>query len=462
MRGFIFTFFILFFILSLRFFLFYQNQPVYKDGQEISLRTILLSEPKQLGTYQRITARLSKGDRIFITAPAYPKFQYGQTLQIDGRLRIKEVDHGHIYTMSYPKLSLQKSSNVFVSAVAPIRSRILWLFHTTLSQPEASLLIGIVFGISETMPKEFSSVLQQSGVLHVIAASGMNVTIIGSFLAGLFGRIFRRQYALVMTIGGIVFYAGLAGFSASIVRASIMGVLVFSAQILGRQTLALYGLMLAGFLMLFFQPFLLFDTGFALSFMATWGLIVFNPLVQRVTKREGRVYDLIAKTDFSTTFIAQIATLPILLGTFGSYSPVSIIVNFLVLWTIPVLMIIGGMGTLVGLILPVLGQWILYLSLPFLYFFEGIVWFFGSLPVNFTIENLPWPIVAGYYLLLLAFLLSSRAKPSTVRYLAKRGDLGSEIVPLRASSTSSQIDTPLNDNNFYHQSIYISIKNRLR
>ncbi len=427
---------ILILALSLRFFFFYHNQPVYKDGQELKLETTLLSEPTQSGKFQRITARLPKGERVFVSAPSYPRYEYGQTLFINGILRIKQLSNTNnnitiqqysnnqtIYTMSYPKIVvlschpelISGSLSCFPQFIAPIRSRIIWLFDTSLPQPAGNLLLGIVFGISEGMPKDFGAVLQTAGVLHVIAASGMNVTIIGGFLASLFGRVLRRQYALVITITGIIFYAGLAGFSASIVRASIMGILVFSAQILGRQTLALYGLLLAGFCMLLYQPFLLFDTGFQLSFMATLGLIVFNPVIQGILNKKGWFIDLIGETDFLTTFIAQLATLPILLGTFGSYSPVSIIVNFLVLWMIPILMIIGGVGTIVGLVIPVFGQWIFYLSLPFLYYFEQVVWLLGSLPLSVTVENLSWQLIVGYYLLLIATLQILKKKTTQLK-----------------------------------------------
>lgn len=432
---------ILLLLLSGRFFTFYHDQPKYTDGSVIQLQTTLFSEGTQAGRYQRLTARLPHGQRVFITTASYPKYRYGQTLQIQGKLQIKDVDRGTIYTMSYPTVAVvtchpalpasggseseampagrQGSScpwfRDIVTLIAPLRSRIMWLFDTTLPQPAGNLLLGIVFGIQGEMPKAFDEVLQKAGVLHVIAASGMNVTMIGGFLAALLGRLLRRQYAVILTIVALIFYAGLAGFAASIVRATIMGILVFSAQIMGRQTLALYGLLLAGFSMLFYQPFLLFDTGFQLSFMATWGLIVFNPLVQNILNRRGLFIDLLGRTDFLTTLVAQLATLPILLGAFGSYSPVSIIANFLLLWTIPILMVIGGIGTIVGLIVPILGQWTFYLALPFLYYFESVVWFIGSLPIGFNLQHLSWPIIVGYYLLLIAAVFWTKGKASRVK-----------------------------------------------
>lgn len=383
-------------------------------------QTVLLAEPTQSGRTQRITIRLPDGQRVFITTARYPQYHYGDTLRIEGKLEEKKVGKESpstslrvnssqqdrtIYTMAFPNITVVPTDNPLINLMRPLRERIIWLFHTSLPQPHVSLLLGIVFGIQEDMPKAFEKVLSNAGVLHVIAASGMNVTMIGAFLALTFGKILKRQHALLATIGVIFLYAALAGFSPSIVRASIMGSLVFAAQIIGRQTLALYGLLLAGFVMLFYQPFLLFDVGFQLSFVATWGLIVFTPLAQSVLNEKEKIGKWIAKSEFSTTFIAQLVTLPILLSTFGSYSPASILANVLLLWTIPILMIIGAVGTVIGFFIPVFGQWVLFLSLPFLIFFEKTVWFFGSLPVGITIEGVGWPVVVGYYLLLLALLV---------------------------------------------------------
>lgn len=404
---------ILLLILITRFYFFYREPVVYTNGQKVVLQTTLLTQPTQAGSYQRITARLPDGQRVFITTGSYPEYEYGQQLQIQGTLEYKTVAERTIYTMSYPQIAIVQNTNPLIPLVAPVRSRIIDLFATSLPQPGGTLLLGIVFGIEEDMPKNFAAALQTAGVLHVIAASGMNVTIIGGFLASVFGRVVKRQYALVITILGIIFYAGLAGFSPSIVRASIMGMLVFSAQIIGRQNLALYGLFLAGFSMLMYQPFLLFDTGFQLSFMATWGLIVFNPLMQLLSQRREWIIVLLAKTEFFTTFIAQLVTLPILLGTFGTYSLASVVVNMLVLWTIPILMIIGGIGTLVGLVVPLLGKWIMYLSLPFLLYFESIVWLFAK-TLGITIQTLSWQSILGYYFVLIATAWILRTKTTQI------------------------------------------------
>jgi len=172
----------------------------------------------------------------------------------------------------------------------------------------------------------------------------------------------------------------LAGLEASIIRASIMGILVFSSQIMGRQSLAANGLFLAGFVMLFISPILISDIGFQLSFASTLGILSIKPL--------------------PTTIAAQIATLPILLANFGTYSIYSILVNGLVLWTVPILMMVGGAGAIAGLILEPAGQLLIYLCYPLLLYFETIVNFFGKMGGIITIQTLSWQFIIGYYCLL--------------------------------------------------------------
>lgn len=394
-------------ILSLRFFFFFHNQPEYSDSQHISFETTLLSEPQKAGSQQRITANLEKGKSVFITTTIYPQFHYADTLHLEGKLNKKKLENGNaILTMSYPKIKMIKNSNNSILAVPSfIRQKAISLFEKTLPPTASSLLLGIVFGVKESLPKDFADSLRISGVFHVVAASGMNVTIVGGFLSSLFSWFFKRQIAIVFSIAGIVLYAVLAGFDPPIVRASIMGILVFSARILGRQTLASYGLFLAAFAMLFFLPSLIFDIGFQLSFMATLGLLYIQPILEGGRNFRMLINNSIFGEGMVTTIAAQGATLPILLSNFGVYSLWSVAANALVLWTIPALMVIGGLSALMGIVIPSLGQLILYISLPFLLYFEKVIMFFGGLSAVVRTEEFPWQFGVGYYLLLCAGML---------------------------------------------------------
>lgn len=393
-------------ILSFRFYFFYKNQPGYTDGQQASFETILLSEPQVIGSQQRFTANYKNQSfgrlRIRITTSRFPELHYGDFVRISSTLNIKVLNKNSIYSMYFPKIeTVNNSANIFQGSLKKInvlREKLISLFSKTLPSPSSSLLMGIIFGIKEQMPKDFADSLRTTGVFHVIAASGMNVTLVGGFISTGLAFFLKRQIAIALSIIGIIFYTVLAGLEASIIRAGIMGILVFSAQIMGRQTLAINGLFLAGFIMLFIDPTLISDIGFQLSFAATAGLI-FIPRIRAIGKI-GVIGDSI-----NTTIAAQIATLPILLSNFGIYSIYSLLVNGLVLWTVPIMMMVGGLGAILGLIFMPLGKFIIYLCYPLLIYFEKIVEIFGKIGGVITIQTLSWQFIAGYYCLLESALI---------------------------------------------------------
>ena len=184
-----------------------------------------------------------------------------------------------------------------------------------------------------------------------------------------------------------------------------MGILVFSAQILGRQTLSFLSLIFAGWAMLIIKPNLIADVGFQLSFMATGGLITFRPLFYKKKKIKDLIEKSIIGEDLVTTVTAQIFTLPILLITFGSYSLWSILVNALVLWTVPPLMVIGGLAALLGIIASPIGAVLLILAKPLLAYFEFMVNLFGSAGGLISLQNLPLALIFAYYLILTAVII---------------------------------------------------------
>jgi competence protein ComEC len=110
--------------------------------------------------------------------------------------------------------------------------------------------------------------------------------------------------------------------------------------------------------------------------------------------------------DLRTTLAAQLATTPLLIFFFETYSPISIIANLLVLWTVPPLMIIGGVGAFVSLVVPTVSAPVLWLSIPLLSYFEYVTVLLSRFSSEIRIESAPWALVAGYYLIFLAVILS--------------------------------------------------------
>src|SRR3989344_6586637 len=367
-------------VLGVRVFLYYQNQPQFTEGQLVSFKTELYSEPK-ISNRQSLSASLGNR-RVLVITSSWPQYHYQDSLKISGKLESRVLKDGtKIFVTFYPKIEKQNRNNFF----------------------------GITFGIKEKMTDNFLNNLRITGVLHVIAASGMNITLFGGFISAIFSFFLKRQLALFFSIFGILIYVVLAGFEASIIRAAIMGILAFSAQILGRQRLSSYGLILAGYFMVLLNPETIFDIGFQLSFIATTGLLYIRPIFYSSEFIKRILGNSLVGEDIATTISAQAATLPILLANFGAYSIWSIVVNALVLWTVPILMIIGGIGGVLGLFSDFAGKIFIFVSFPLLFYFEKIVNLFSGFGGLVTIGNLSWQVVAGYYLFLTSLIYILRA-----------------------------------------------------
>lgn len=388
--------------LAVRFLLSFFYEPRLNAGQHINFTTTLLSEPTDNITYKSITVDFSNGlgsSPIYLVLPEESAVHYGQKVIISGIISLKDFSGKTETTISHPIIQATSSQNPLLAVAYYLRQKVQNQYNAVLPQKSAALLLGIVLGAKGNFPENFLLNLQSVGVMHVIAASGMNVTMTAAFLLGIFTAFLRRQWAIIWTIAGLLFYCVISGLQASILRATIMIFFALAAQLLGRQYSGLYGLFLAAVGMLLYNPNWLFDVGFQLSFAATLGIMTIKPLLH---------LDGIFGEDVATTVSAQIATLPILVGSFGTYGLLSILVNALVLWTIAPLMILGGIGALVGLVFLPLGNFFVWICEPLLWFFENMVTYFGNFGWQVHVAYLPAVFIVGYYFLLGSWVLLGR------------------------------------------------------
>lgn len=392
--------------LLLRLFLFFGQNSSYKPSDTLEKRVVLLKEPRV--RFERQNIRI---EDVTVELPLEPDLHYGDTVFIRGRIeedtfmtsageRVRQL------VVKNPEVQILPTNNPFIVSTAFIRSKIWDVFLKTIPSSEAGLLFGIVFGGTQGFSKNMADAFRSTGVLHVVAASGMNVTLVGGFLFAVFSRIFTRRGAILISISGIFYYALLAGFEASIIRASIMASIAFTATLLGRQNQAFLALIFTGWIMIMLRPENALDVGFLLSFSSTCGILFIKPFFDSLKiflKTKG------FSDDISTTISAQIGSIPFMGAFFSSYSVISIFVNTLVLWTIPFLMILGGVAAVFALFLPWFTYIPLYIALPLLWYFEKVILFFSNIPV-LQFGNVPISIWIGYYLIIIAFIIMTQKK----------------------------------------------------
>ncbi len=325
---------------------------------------------------------------VLARAPRYPEYTYGDRLKITGRLETPPVFDTFSYKDYLARFGIYAMMRrVQIERVAINQGNPLWAMmlafkhrasqtlNQILPEPHASLLNGIFLGIETAIPDELYELFNRTGTSHIIVISGSNIAIVAGLLLLLGRRIVGKRLAPPLAIGGIIIYTLLVGADGAVSRAAIMGIVWVIAIWVGRPSYALHGLFASALVLTMINPLILWDVGFQLSFMATLGLILLAPplergifgLLQRRLRADqiGLPMALLSEL-LIITLAAQIATGPLIVYHFGRFSLVSLFSNLLILPVQPPIMTLGALGALAGMVWLPLGQllgWIVWLPL---------------------------------------------------------------------------------------------------
>lgn len=374
----------------------YQENEIYKKSYSF------VHEPKKNSLSQYFFT-----DGLLVTIPLYPSYHYGDKVLIEGKIEMRDSKKGKLLIVENPRISKIHNADPLLFFSKSVRQKVEENVMTTLPTKEGGLLLGVILGVRDKIDSEYYQQLKNAGVLHVIAASGQNVSIAAMLLLTVFSTFVKRRMALLFTALGVLLYAVLTGFDPPIVRASIMAILAFTALFTGRQISSIYVLFLTGWAMLFVQPEEIVDVSFQLSFLSTFGILTVKPLLDSLLR-----FKLLSfvKDDITTTLSAQIATFPLMITVFGAYSLLSFPVNILVLWTIPIIMIFGGLAGLLSLFLPFMAKPLILLCYPFLSYFKTIVELFSKINLQISMDTVPTISIFGYYLILLVVVIKYKER----------------------------------------------------
>jgi len=364
-------------------------------GNPISITGTIDAEPDIRDKETRLVV-FTQGTKLLVTTGLYPRFMYGDTVTLIGTLqrpKAFETDTGRsfdypaylakdgiYYMMTRPKVDLISHNNGSIVKV--------WLFNFKKSfigkiaeivpEPYASLLSGLLLGGKQSLGKDLLDDFKRVGIIHIVVLSGYNITVVGDAIMKTFSflpRVFGMSFGAI----SIILFALMTGGGATVVRASIMALLVVLAGATGRTYDITRALFIAGFLMVLHNPaILVFDPSFQLSFMATLGLVTLAPLIKShltfVTERFG------LREIVSATLATQVFVLPLLLYNTGQLSLVALPINLLILPTVPFTMFFGFLAGVMAFIS-------VYLALPFaglayalLFYQISLVTFVASFP----------------------------------------------------------------------------------
>lgn len=339
--------------------------PTWTTGTTTRLTGLILDEPKVSERSAQFILRTDAGAQLLVQTGLYPAYHYGDKLTVTGKLSApqnflttsgQEFDYENYlarqriyFQMFTPQIEVLATGqgNWFRAKLLRWRENFLHGLDQVLPEPESALLGGLLLGAKRSLDPAILAQFQRVGVSHMIVLSGYNLTVVAEAVRAVLGFL-PLGFNLSLAGGGVIFFALLAGGGAAVWRATLMALLALWARATGRTYDALRALALAVVLMLLLDPtYLVFDLSFQLSLLATLGLILLSPLVERwwrfLPARGGW------REIMTSTTAAQLAVLPWLIFVTGNFSLVALVVNPLVLIVVPTIMALGFLAGLLAL-----------------------------------------------------------------------------------------------------------------
>lgn len=339
------------------------------------------------------------------------QFDYANYLKNHNIYSSITVDSGNWKIVSPPKGIYGK----FIQKLNKKRSEILTLQKGHMQSPNIEVLGGIVFGDDAINPPDnIKASFINSGLLHILAASGMNVSIIFGLWFFIGARL-KLNYRFLYIFGAILVavYTLMTGMGPSVLRAAIMIEFVILGKLLDRQADSIALIFFVAFLMLLYDPRMINDVGFQLSFVVTFALIYYcQPVLENV---KNKFLEFILSAIF-IPFVAQLWAAPIQMFYFNTFSTYSILANLAITPFIMVISFIGFLGALLSLIpIPIIGLKVSLITTlilnPVITILVNISQYFASLPNSLITTAHPNTIqLCLYYsiLLLLGYLLRDK------------------------------------------------------
>lgn len=359
-------------------------------GVPLSYRALVVSVPKEVGKVVRCRLLVVEHDGVTVTNPyevnaSFLKSPHSNEQKIadwGSGVEVVSIFKGHTKStfkshFSYHRWALANDilCSTFVPAnnwqqveVADLYSSLpmFWKFRlqmqllqqrtatmleTRLRDNHASALLrAVILGDKSGLQKADKTAFSVAGVSHVLALSGLHLSIIYVFLSFLLSGIlypFRRSVAypflvqllLLLTIWVYVF---LVGMSASILRSAIMLSVYGVVSLLNRDKMSLNTLSFAGIVMLLYNPFLLWDVGFQLSFVAVLSIFIFYPFLYSILSHRTTNKALLwCWSLLSVSLSAQVGTAPLIAYYFERFSNYFLLANMIVIPLITAIMYIA-------------------------------------------------------------------------------------------------------------------------
>lgn len=368
----------------------------------------------KIGNYYKIKGKLNTP----FEAVNPSQFDYGKYLRNFGAFTVFYAENSDV-TYIPKKLSLKWK---FMQILNDTRNRIIDTHKQYLKSPNLEILGGIVFGDDAVAPPDnIKTIFIQSGLLHILAASGMNVAFIYGFWFFILNNIFKLPFKMIVATGMfvILLYALMTGLGASVIRATVMILFILGGKLIDRDTHSIALLSFVAMIMLVYNPAFINDVGFQLSFLVTFGLLVSSEIL---TGSKNKFIGF-CKDTVLVPIIAQFWVAPLQMFYFNTFSLYSVFANIVSVIFLPFISF-GGFVSSILSVIPTFSQVVcrifdIVLN-PFLTGLIKVSTFFANLPHSLLTTTHPsiFQILIYYSIILFTTLLFSHFHKKIIYIIA--------------------------------------------
>lgn len=391
----------------------------------------VISEAKINGNLSRYKVELKDGTKALLTTFLYPKLNYGTEIKINGEIQeppiFEEFDYrsylkkeGVDAVIYLPQIETVKTKDFsFKKSIFLFKSKLRSSLHSVLPYPHNTVAGAMVLGDSDRVPEKMKELFSSTGIRHIIAISGMHVTVIAGLLLAFFSSFlgFKRDLCFYLISLFIAFFVFFVGYPASAVRAGVMAIVLLFSFKTGKIYNAPKTLFITAVFMLILNPLLLvYDIGFQLSFLAVLGIIYLTPVFEKLLGRNLSFLKLEnKKTSMKESLIsllsvsigAYLITLPVIVYNFKTVSLLAPITNLVAVPLLPMIIISSFLASVLNFFSNVLG---FLMSLPAFLSLETVIRFsklIEKIPLSsLTVEIDIWWVITAYTLLIFLILFT--------------------------------------------------------
>lgn len=391
-------------------------------------------------------------------------FLLGNILQASGKLFEFQVptSPGQFNEKAYYKemniyYKLQAESVVVLSDTTnhpkqflyTLQNHILNVYRNCMEEQKAGIISAMLLGEKSFLDADIKSLYQTSGIGHILAISGLHITILCTLLGKItFFLHFPRKLSFGINAVFLLCYGTMTGFGVSTSRAVIMMLMALLAAELGRSYDSLTSMAFSAICILLQKPYALFSSGFLLSYGAVTGVHLIYPSLKKIlfgsvqeqaarkrkAKRNSKRHILFEKiTDSLLVSISvQLAVLPVLLYFFYEIPTYAILLNLFVLPFVSVVVSISLLSGITGLFFLPAARIMLCIVSKILDFYELFCNFFLSLPQSVLVLGRPSEIqIICYYLLLSIICIQGYSEKMPGKYPGFKNTLSHTLISVR-------------------------------